>query len=504
MQFHHTIAVYRFRCQFDGYQRTNNHPASRRMTHQPTSTAAREPIPMESGELRRTLGTTDLVLIGMGTIVGSGIFLVPGTVLRQAGGWVGPSLLVWVLGGLLSLLGALTYAELGAMKTDTGGLYVYIRDAFGPLPAFLYGWTSFLVISTSAMATLAVAFSGYLGQVVPLGAVGARITSVLMIAFLVVVNVRGARNSATVQNWTTGFKVAALIVLALFLIAKGEHTPATAELWPESITPSLASGIGTAMIGVLWAYEGWQYVTFSSGEANDPQRTLPRAIVIATVAVVLTYVLANFAYITALGATEAARTDHAAADAVTGLYGPAAGQVVTIIILVSIFSAANSLLLTTPRMYFAMARDGVFFRRLATVHPRFRTPSFAICAMGAWSALLAASGTFEQLLTYVVFAGWIFYGLGAASVFVFRKRLPHVERPFKVPGYPVTPVLFIASAAALVLNTVVAQPGRAATGIAVVLCGIPAFLAWRRSAAGGSRRGSIINEPDDFSTEIDT
>ena len=456
-------------------------------------------VQMPDQELHRTLGTTDLVLIVMGTVVGSGIFLVPGAVMRMAGGAVGPSLLVWVLGGVLSLLGALTYAELGAMKTNTGGLYVFIRDAFGPLPAFLYGWTSFLVISTGGMATLAVAFAGYVGQALPIGAVGSRIVAVGMIAILVVVNVRGARSGATLQNWTSSFKVIALVALSLVLIAFGHSGAPSEPIWPDRFTPALASGIGAAMIGVLWSYEGWQYVTFSSGEATEPQRTIPRAIVLATAIIVLLYVLANVAYIVALGAADAAATDHAAADAVTRLFGPAAGRVVTAVILVSIFSAANSLLLTTPRMYFAMARDGVFFRRLAVVHPRYRTPSFAICAMGAWSALLAVSGTFEQLLTYVVFAGWIFYALGAASVFVFRKKLPDAPRPFRVPAYPITPLLFIASATLLVLNTVMAQPQRAAGGIVVVLIGIPAYVTWRRHAATAAPSiDQPISQQNDF------
>lgn len=441
-----------------------------------------------SGELRRTLGTIDLTLIAMGTVIGSGIFLVPGAVLRQSGGWVGPALLVWVAGGILSLLGAITYAELGAMKSDTGGIYVYLRDAFGPLPAFLYGWTSFLVISTGGMATLAVAFSTYLGQLVPLGDTGARVVAVLMIAGLAAVNVRGTRQSATLQNSTTGIKIVALIVLSLVLLSFGGATPQPDRVWPAALTPGLASGVGTAMIGVLWAYEGWQYVTFSTGEARDLQRTFPRAIVLATVGIVLIYVLANVAYLAVLGPESAARTDHAASDAVTMLFGPAAGRLVVCVILVSIFSAANSLLLTTPRMYFAMARDGVFFQRLAGVHPRFGTPMFAICAMAAWASLLAASGTFEQLLTYVVFSGWIFYGLAAASVFVYRKRQPNLHRPFKVPGYPVTPALFIAAATALVLNTIATQPLRAAVGLAAVLCGVPAYLTWRRRTGGRQRR----------------
>jgi APA family basic amino acid/polyamine antiporter len=233
------------------------------------------------------------------------------------------------------------------------------------------------------------------------------------------------------------------------------------------------------MIGVLWAYEGWQYVTFSAGETIDPQRTFPRAITVATATLIVIYLLATFGYIAALGPEAAAHTDHIAADAVGALLGPIAGKLVGALILVSIFSAANGIMLTAPRMYFAMARDGVFFQRLAIVDPRFGTPALAIVAIAAWAAVLAASGTFEQLLTYVVFTGWIFYALGGLSVLALRRREPDAVRPFRVPGYPVTPVLFVLSALVLVLNTVIAQPLRAAAGLAVMLIGTPAFYLWR-------------------------
>ncbi|MGI9091636.1 MAG: APC family permease [Gemmatimonadaceae bacterium] len=432
-----------------------------------------------TADLRRTLGMTDLTLIAMGTVIGSGIFLVPGVVLRETGAQTGPALLVWAAAGVLSLLGALTYAEMGAMKPEAGGLYVYIRDAFGHLPAFLYGWTSFFVIASGSIATLAVAFSGYFGQILPIGPIASRLISVFVIAVIAAINVRGTRKSASVQNWTTGIKVAALVALSVALIAFGRGSQAHAITWPVSLMPSLMSGIGAAMIGVLWAYEGWQYVTFSAGETRDPQKTFPRAITLATAAMIVIYMLANLGYIAALGPVAAAQSDHIAADAAGALLGHAAGKVVGALILVSIFSAANGIMLTAPRMYFAMARDGVFFQRLAIIHPRFGTPAFAILAIALWAAVLAVSGTFEQLLTYVVFTGWIFYALGALSVFVYRRREPDAHRPFRVPGYPVTPVLFVASAAALVLNTIITQPVRAAAGLVAVLIGTPAFYAWR-------------------------
>jgi basic amino acid/polyamine antiporter, APA family len=442
-------------------------------------------------ELRRTLGLLDLTFIAIGTVIGSGIFLVPGVVLRETGTQIGPALLVWVAAGILSYLGALTYAEMGAMKPDAGGLYTYIRDAFGPLPAFLYGWTSFFVIASGSVATLAVAFSGYFSEFVPVGGVGARLISVGVIVAIAAINVRGTRNSATMQNVTTGAKVLGLLALSIGMIALGP-TPTVSSIvsrdaWPASITGALLSGIGAAMIGVLWAYEGWQYVTFSAGETRDPQRTFPRGISIATAALVVLYVLANLGYIAALGPQAVAASNRIAADAGISVFGPIAGRIVGLLILISIFSAANGIMLTAPRMYFAMARDGVFFKRLAIVHPTLGTPAFAIIAIAIWAAVLASTGTFEQLLTYVVFTGWIFYGLGALSVFVYRRREPNAPRPFRVPGYPLTPVLFVASAAALVLNTLVTQPMRAAAGVIAVLIGTPAFFAWR----AGSRRRAL-------------
>lgn len=430
-------------------------------------------------DLRRTLGFTDLVMVTLGTVIGSGIFLVPGVVLRQTQGRVGLALSIWFIAGVLSLLGALTYAELGAMKPDAGGLYTYIRDAFGPLPAFLYGWASFFVISSGSVATLAVAFSGYLGQIVPLSPVAAKSVSLLMIFVIAVVNVAGTRRSATMQNWTTGAKVCGLLALSVAMIALGRGEPTVAAAAQPSSMMSLLPGIGTAMIGVLWAYEGWQYVTFSAGETRDPQRVFPRAIAVATLILVILYVLTNIGYLAALGPMAASRSDHVAADAMHAVFGPTSGSLLSALVLVSIFSAANGLMLTTPRMYFAMARDGVFFERLGSVDVRFGTPAFAIVALAVWSGLLAVSGTFEQLLTYVVFAGWIFYGLGATAVFVYRRRQPDAIRPFRTPGYPVTPVLFVVSAGMLVLNTMIAQPVRGAVGLGAVLLGTPAFFLWR-------------------------
>jgi basic amino acid/polyamine antiporter, APA family len=415
----------------------------------------------------------------IGTVIGSGIFLVPGGVLRLAEGYAGPALLVWVIGGVLSLLGALAYGELGAMKPEAGGLYAYLRDAFGPATAFLYGWTFFVVIATGSAATLAVAAGSYLQQFVDLGPVGVKLSAVALLALVAAINIRSTRRSADVQNWSTAIKVGALLIMSVGLIAARRSFPTGAPFWPPSFTPSLASGMGLGMIGVLWAYEGWQYVTFSAGEALNPQRTFPRAIVIGTASLIVIYLFANAGYLAALGSEGVARSDRVAAEAMGAVLGPVAAKLIAAAILVSIFSATNGLTITAPRLYYAMARDGLFFAKLAEVHPRFGTPALSIVAGTAWAMVLAASGTFEQLLTYVVFVGWIFYGLGAASVFVLRHTEPAAPRPFRVPGYPWTPLLFIVAAAALVANTIATQPGRAAVGIGVVLLGLPVYFIWR-------------------------
>ena len=427
------------------------------------------------------LGLRDLILIVVGTVIGSGIFLVPGGVIRQTGGYAGPALVVWVVGGVLSLLGALAYGELGAMNPAAGGLYVYLRDAFGPVTAFLYGWTFFLVIATGSAATLAVASGAYLQQFMPLGPIGQKAAAILLLAIVAVINVRSTRGSADVQNWTTAIKVGALIAMGIALVALGSSRAQQATpFWPASFTAEIAAGMGLGMIGVLWAYEGWQYVTFSAGEATSPQRTFPRAIVIGTASLIGIYLFANIGYLVALGPDGVAASDRVAAEAMTSVAGSAAGKLIAAAILVSIFSATNGLTISAPRVYYAMACDGLFFHSLGAVHPRYGTPAAAIVAGTVWAMVLAASGTFEQLLTYVVFVGWIFYGLGAACVFALRRTRPDAPRPFRVPAYPWTPLLFIVAAATLVSNTIATQPGRAAVGIGVVLLGLPVYFVWRR------------------------
>lgn len=429
--------------------------------------------------LRRTLGVTDLTLLVIGNVIGSGIFLVPSTVLKQSGS-VRLALLVWLVGGVLSLFGALAYGELGAMDQSSGGLYAFIRDAFGRFPAFLYGWTLFFVIGAGTIATLAVAASNYMGQFADLTPLMKKLVSVALIAIMAIINVRGTRESASVQNLATGIKVGAILLMSVILFAMGGATRDTHTPLVVGSSVSMLSAIGTAMISVLWAYEGWQYVTFAAGEAVEPQRSLPRAITFGTAALIAIYLIANLAYLAALGPARVAASDRVAGEAVAAVLGSWAGSAIAIAIIISMYSAAHATVITAPRVYFTMARDRIFFSKLAEVHPRFGTPAFAVVTSCIWSAILAWSGTFEQLLTYVVFVGWIFYALGAASVIVLRRTRPDVPRPFRVPGYPLTPILFVLAAIAIVGNTIVTQPKQAVIGLGVVFLGAPAYWLWAR------------------------
>lgn len=437
-----------------------------------------------SKDLARTIGRRDLALLVIGSVIGSGIFLVPGGVLAKSEGFVGVALAVWLLGGILSLLGALTYSELGAMNPGHGGLYLYVRDAFGRLPAFLYGWTVFFVLQAGTVATLAVASSAYIEQFVTLGPVGRKAVALVLIAVVTWLNVRGTRISVAALSAATVLKVAALAFLIVSLPLVGTGLSQVEAWWPATVSPALLSGVGFAMVSVLWAYEGWQYATFVAGEVVEPQRNLPAGLAIGTLALVAIYVLANIAYVAALGPAGVAGSTRVAADAMDATLGGGAAALIVIPIIISMASAAHGVMLTMPRVYFAMARDGVFFQKLGEVHPRYHTPAAAVLGSGVVAVVLALLGTFEQLLNYVVFVGWVFYGLGGASIFVFRRTKPDAPRPFRVPGYPWTPLLFVISAAAIVLNTVLSQPiQQTLLGFGMVALGVPAYWFWQRRRA---------------------
>jgi basic amino acid/polyamine antiporter, APA family len=440
-------------------------------------------------ELIRTLRFRDLLFLFVGSVIGSGIFLTPGLIFRQLDGSVGLSLLVWLSGGVLSLLGALTYAELAACNPEAGGLYCFIRDAFGRLPAFLYGWCLFLVIASGSVAALARAFSRYLAEILPLSPLASTIVAIAMIGVVTVVNVWGTRKSADLQNWTTLVKVGLIVLLSAVLLSLGHHGPEIpAALGATQHGFSLFSNFALAMIAVLWAYEGWQFGTYSAGEVVDPQRNFPRSFLAGSLVLVGLYMIAVLAYLVALGPAASTASEAIAATAVAAVLGPWAGKIVALTILVSTFSATNSVILTAPRVFYAMAHDDLFFKKLAVVHVNFRTPVFAIVALGVWSAVLTCAGKFSELIGGVIFIGWIFYGLGAAAIFPIRGANAGRPIPYRVPGYPWTPMVFVLAAAAIVGNAIYlafrdpSQFKNLAVAIVLLLIGLPAYFFWRKRA----------------------
>jgi len=444
-------------------------------------------------ELVRTLRLRDLFLLFIGSVIGSGIFRTPGPILRQVGGSVGIAMLVWIVGGVLSLLGALTYAELAAANPEAGGLYCYIRDGFGRASAFLYGWCLFLVIASGSVAALARAFSEYFARIFPVSQIMQTFVAVLVIAIVTAVNVWGTRKSSDLQNWTTLVKAGVIVILSAVLLSLGPHAK---EVLPAmGVTQhdaSLFSSFGLAMIAVLWAYEGWQFGAYSAGEVVDPQKAFPRAFLLGSLVLIGLYLLAIVAYLWALGPAATAASDTIAATSVSAVLGLWAGKIVALTILVSTFSAANSVLLTAPRVFYAMAQDNLFFKKLAVVHAVYRTPVFAIGALGAWSAVLVCAGQlgqFQKLIEGVIFIGWIFYGLGAAAIFPIRSASGSRPLPYRVPGYPWTPILFVLAAAAIVGNAVYlafrdpAQFQNLTAAIILFAVGLPAYLFWRKRAS---------------------
>jgi APA family basic amino acid/polyamine antiporter len=399
-------------------------------------------------------------------------------------------MMVWIVGGGLSLLGALTYAELAATNPEAGGLYCFIRDGFGRVSAFLYGWCLFLVIASGSVAALATAFAEYLGTIVRLNSMEAKVVSVAMIAVVTAVNVWGTRKSSDMQNVTTLIKGGVIVVLSAVLLALGQHgSEVFSAMGTKMSLSTLATSFGLAMISVLWAYEGWQFGTYSAGEVIEPQKAFPKAFLLGSLTLVGLYLVAIVAYLFALGPQGTTASDAVAAQAVVAVLGNKAGIIVALTILISTFSAANSVILTAPRVFYAMANDNLFFKQLAEVHPRFQTPAVAIVALGVWSAVLACWGNFAELIGGVIFIGWVFYGLGAAAIFPIRKASGDKPIPYRVPGYPWTPIVFVLAAGAIVANAIysaVKDPSQFKNlVVAIVLfgLGVPAYFFWRKRAA---------------------
>ncbi len=421
-------------------------------------------------------------MINVGTMIASAIFIVPATVALHTGG-SGLTLLAWVVGGAVSLCGAMSVAELGAAYPEEGGQYAYLREAYGPLWGFLYGWSTFAVINTASIAAIAVGFATYLGFFAPLGAWGIRAVAVASIAVLTAINCRGVRLGATTQNVLTFIKIGALAALIVAGLLLPGGTLANFEpVWPDRPAASLVGPFGLAMIAVLWAYDGWVESTYVGGEITKPGRTLPLSIIGSTLIVIVLYTLVNVGYLYVLSPAATQGSALVAADAARVTLGAAGATLVTLAILVSTLGANNGIVLTAARIPYAMAREGLFFGWAGRVHPRLGTPLPALVAQGLIAAALTFSGSYEQLATYVVFASFLFYALSAGAVLRLRRTRPQLARPYRTWGYPVTPLIFIGFALWLVVNTIVEAPRDAAVGAGIVLAGVPAYWYWRKSS----------------------
>lgn len=436
---------------------------------------------VKTQELPRKLGLVDSAAIVIGTMIGSAIFIVPSSVARNVRS-PGMILAIWLVAGLISYFGALAYAELGAMMPATGGQYVFLRESFGSLWAFLCGWSFFLAARSGGVATVAAGFPIYLSYFFPLSPALSRLIAAALIAVLTAVNYRGIAMGAAVQKCLTFLKVLGLAVLIGAAFLSAPHAA------PSRSSPDLSwNQFGVAMIACLWAYNGWVAISFVAGEVREPERNFSRSLVIGVAAVIVLYLLANLAYLRVLPIEEIAASERVGAAVAERAMGPVGAALLSLTILLSIAGTTNGNMMTAPRLYFAQARDGLFFSRFGEVHPRFQVPSFAILGQGIWAAILALSGSYEKLFAYSVFAFWIFYGMTAAAVLVLRRKYPDHPRPYKMWGYPVTPLLFTAISFWFVVNTLFTRPETSLPGLILMASGVPMYYIWRKRRKQGEK-----------------
>jgi basic amino acid/polyamine antiporter, APA family len=449
-------------------------------------------MPEKRVELKRDLGLWGAISIVIGTVIGSGIFLVPRTMINNVGS---PEVvfLVWIVGGLLSLAGALTYAELAAAMPEAGGEFVYLTEAYGPIWGYLYGWTQMWVAKSGSIATLATGFFLYLANFWPsLEVVVCRATlpfgypfeirygqllAMALIMGLAGLNYFGVKVGGTVQIIVTALKVGLIgfvILAGIFLAPKG-GAPSSAPIAALTL-----KGFIAALVAALWAYDGWNNVSMVSSEIKNPKRYLPLALIGGTLAVVGIYLAANFAYFHVLSAAEVGGSTRVAAVMMQKVMGGWGANAVSIAAMISIFAALNGSILTGSRVPYAMARDGVFFRSMASVNPQFHTPGVAIMGLSAWGAILVLSGKYDDLANFVIFGSWILYAMTTASVIVLRRKKPEMVRPYHTWGYPFVPLVFVAVAMLIEVVTVINQPWQSGLGIVLILMGIPFYYLWKK------------------------
>jgi APA family basic amino acid/polyamine antiporter len=445
-------------------------------------------VPPATPTYAARLGLFDVTMLVMGGIIGAGIFLNPSIVAQRTPS-PGFLVVVWVLGGVIALSGAFVFAELGSRLPKAGGGFVYFREALGGLPAFLYGWSLLLVISSGSMAAVSVTFGRYAADLMGLGETAAPLLAVSAIVFLAVVNIFGVRPGAITQNLFTVTKILALAALIVggLMLAPGVEVQPVVRASPDPSSVGLLAVVGAALIPVLFSYGGWQQTNYVAEEVKNPTRTLPWALVLGVSGVVVLYVLANWAYVRALGMDGLAQSSAPAADVMRRAFGPRGGTAMSLGIAASTFGFLNLIIMVTPRVYQSMAASGLFFRRMSELHPRFRTPVLAIALQATWSCILTLSGTYGQLLEYVTYVDWIFFGLAGVCLIVFRRRDKDGEAPaFQTPLYPWVPLIFIVASAYTVYSSIVSNPLNAALGTGLLLLGVPAFMYWN-----AKRKGSV-------------
>ena len=446
-----------------------------------------------TSKLERQLGLFDSSMMVIGIVIGSGIFMTTG-LMAGAIPSVTLILITWALGGLQMLAGALTYAELGAAMPKAGGQYVYLREAYGPLPAFLFGWVAFIAYLTGTNAAIAVAVAEHLGSFYPslsthnsiigIGSFsisGGQIFALSLIVVLSLINYLGIVFGKWIQNIFTVLKIGSILLFALagLFISTGNHLDFSLNPTNMSIG-SILMGMGVALVAVNWTVGGWEYITFAAGEIKNPKNNLPLALIIGTIVILVLYFLINVAYLKVLPMGSLMGEIKVGETAARAIYGPGIAGAFSMVVIISMFGSLNGNILVGPRVSYAMAKDHLFFSRAADVHPKFHTPGNAIMIQGFWAAILTLSGTFEELITLVVFVNFMMWIAASSTVFVLRKKQPDLERPYKVWGYPYVPAFFIIFSMAIMVNTFFSAPSQSLLGLALTLLGVPVYFYWRK------------------------
>ena len=460
-------------------------------------------------EFVRAISRLDATALVVGSMIGSGIFIVSGDIIREVQS-PGLLLLVWIVSGLVTLLGALTYGELAAMFPKAGGNYVYLREGVSPLFGFLYGWTLFTVIQTATIAAVAIAFARFTAVLVPalsetiflggrwggynLGVSWQRLFAIASVILLTWINVRGVRTAAIIQTSLTAIKTAALAALIVLGVTIGRNAEAIAAnfgpaFWPAGgLTLALLPVVGAAMVGSLFSMDAWNNVGFASGELKRPERDLPFAMAVGVLVVVTLYVLANIAYLNVLPGDVIAKTwtegrPPVGTAAMQQMFGGPGLIIMAVAIMISTFGCNNGLILSGARVYYAMACDKLFFRRAGELHPTYRTPALALVVQAVWTCLLALSGTYGDLLNYIIFAAVLFYMITVIGLLILRAKRPDIPRPVKAPGYPWLPLLYVLATGAICVNLLIQKPLYTWPGLIIVALGVPVYYLWRRFAA---------------------